>query len=111
MPAHTILPHQLSASILFFYALLALCISAKRSSRLPRKRPPRSVGLPPKLTHRDVDLRYCTVDELEYMTVLLLTQADDEFLTEAETQRFLAVSQELENRRKHGASVISISGK
>ena len=107
MPAHTILPHQCAASILFFYALIALCISAKRSPRQPSKRPPRSV----KLTHRDVDLRYCTVDELEYMSVLLLTQADDEFLTEAETQRFLAVSQELENRRKHGASVISISTK
>jgi hypothetical protein len=101
MSAAFILPHQLSASILLFYALLALCISAKRSPRHPPKRPPQSVGLPPKLTHFDVDLMFCTVEELEYMTGQLLMQAQTVTLNEHETRRFWAVSREL-NRRRNG---------
>jgi hypothetical protein len=98
MSATPILPHQFAASILLFYAFLAVCFSAKRLSK--------SV----KLTHLDIDLEYCTVDDLEYMTVLLLTQAQTTVLNEQETRRFAAVSRELEDR-KHGKSVVSISSK
>jgi hypothetical protein len=88
MHACTILSHQLAACTLFFYALLGIVFSAKR--------PPQSVK--PKRTHLDVDLRYCTVEELEYVTVLLLTQAKNQTLSDAETLRFLAVACELERR-------------
>jgi hypothetical protein len=93
MSAPIILSHQLAASILFFYAFLAICFS-KRSQRQPPKRPPQPV----RLTHLDVDLEYCTKEELEYLTVLLLTQAQTVTLTQRETSRFAEVCRELHRR-------------
>ena len=85
MSAITILPHHFAASILFVYALLAFCFSARR--------PPQSV----KLTHMDVELAFCTTEELEYMLALLLNSSAR--LTEREISRFWDVCAELENRR------------
>ena len=47
MSAASILPHQLAASILFVYAFLVICLSAKR----PPKKPPQSVKLPKQVSH------------------------------------------------------------
>ena len=88
MSAATILPHQLAASILFAYALLALCFSVRR--------PPQSVK---PLTHLDVDLEYCTVEELEYMQATLLTSGRGMSLTPAEINRFWELCIELDSRR------------
>lgn len=87
MSAVTILPHHIAASILFVYALLALCFTVRR--------PPQSV----KLTHLDVDLEYCTSEELEYMQTVLLTTGQGMSLTTAEINRFWELCIELDSRR------------
>lgn len=83
MFALAILPHQQAAAVLFLYALLAVCFSTKR--------PCRSVK-PTQFTHLDVDLRYCTLEELQYMKALL---------TESQhADRLVAVKRELTRRQK-----------
>lgn len=88
MLAATILPHQVAASILFVYALLALCFTVRRT---PQKVMPN--------THLDVDLEHCTDEELEYMQALLLTSGPGMSLTSAEINRSLALCIELDSRR------------
>jgi hypothetical protein len=86
MFASHILPHHFAGSILLFYGLLALCFTTRK--------PPQSV----KLTHMDVELAYCTQEELEYCLVLLLTHAHTMTLTDDETRRYFEVTQELLRR-------------
>jgi hypothetical protein len=83
MSATPILAHQIAGGILLFYAFLAILFC----------RPRRSEPQPP-LTHRDVDLRYCTPEELEYMIDVLL----NDNATEAEQARLYEVNEELKRR-------------
>jgi hypothetical protein len=87
MSAITILSHQLAASILFLYAVVAVVFTTTR-------KPPQRVPL----THFDVDLKHCTVDELEYMLGLLLVSAPGLTLSEQEINRFWSIMQELDQR-------------
>ena len=94
MSATTILPQQFAGFTLLFYALLALCFSRRSRNQSP-KRPPQSV----KLTHLDVDLEFCTEEELRYLQACLLTSAGNPILSEAETARFFAITAELDRRQ------------
>jgi hypothetical protein len=88
MSAISIIPsHQLAAATLFFYALVAVFFSVRK--------PPKPVPRPP-LTHLDVDIRYCSEEELEFMQGLLIASAP---LNEAEISRFWDICSELDSRR------------
>ncbi len=97
MSAHTILPHQLAASILFFYGGVALFCSRMKGFRYPKpqKRPPRSVR---PLSYLDVDLKYCTQNELQYIVVQIRCAAQQRTLTDRERARLLEVDAEVERR-------------
>jgi hypothetical protein len=87
MSAVTILPHQLAASILFLYAALAVVFTTRR-------KPPQPV--PPPLTYRDVDLVFCTDEELDYMLGVILVQPAP--LTHGEITLFWSILEELNLR-------------
>lgn len=91
MSAASILPHQLAAATLFFYAFVMVIVSRKEHST---KKPPQAV----KLTHLDVDLTYCTVDELEYVLFCILVSAQNITLNDMELNRFWDVFAEMSRR-------------
>ena len=90
MSAVTILSHQLAGSILIFYGLLALAFTK------PQRKPPQPVR---PISQLDVDVKFCTVAELEGMMVVILKDARQLTLSDNELSRFWEVNEELKLRR------------
>jgi hypothetical protein len=84
-----LLPHQIASIVLFAYAGLAVVFT-----KYPPKKPPQPV----RLTHLDVDIRFCDSEELQYMKTLLQAQATSSLLNGREIVRFEAICKELEAR-------------
>ena len=87
----SILPHTIAGNILLFYGLLAIAFSQ------PKRKPPQSVPTQP-LTPQNVDLEFCSQEELEVMMGVILKSANQLTLTDDELSRFWSVNKELKRR-------------
>ena len=116
MSAASILPHHIAGSILSLYAGMAVILwrrkpTVRHQLNPAGRKPVHSVHLPQGytvklepgqdsvLTHIDVDLEFCSQEELEHMMLRLVTSAESLTLTDQEVTAFWTLHKELADRR------------